>query len=394
MKRFFAIVALMGVFFIFKFPLNKISVTISDENGVILCREFKYEKLTMAEIFTGVDYGKKFTSSMKDGNTLEVSLNGVVPDFGSISSGIILSKYVAPQNASVIFRPEDKGLFEYTAEMSGSMIDEEAFISDIAEGLDNGNINIMLKKIPIEADVKIDDLKASTVLRSTFKTSYSTSSASRKSNIALAAKIISGTVIAPGEQFSFNNTVGARSSARGFKEAKIIKDGKFVAGVGGGVCQVSTTLYNAALLSDLQIDTASRHSLTVSYVEPSFDAMVSSVSDLKFTNTTESPLYIRAVTNGTTITFEIYGAPLDYTEIKRESTSQKNISFKVIYVADETVLEGEQKLLSAGIKGTESKGYLCYYSDGKLIKKVNIRHDYYLSTDAVVAVNPNDLKQQ
>ena len=119
------------------------------------------------------------------------------------------------------------------------------------------------------------------VMRAEFTTSYKTSSEGRKFNIAFGASKIDGFIVKSGGIFSFNEVVGQRSTKAGFKEAKIILDGDFVNGIGGGVCQLSTTVYNAALLADMEIIEVHSHSLQIAYVKPGFDAMVSSSSDLK-----------------------------------------------------------------------------------------------------------------
>ena len=132
------------------------------------------------------------------------------------------------------------------------------------------------------------------VLRATFSTDYSKSSAERKHNVGLAAKSLDNVFVDAGGEFSFNKTVGERTYKRGYKSAKIIVNGEFTEGVGGGVCQVSTTLYNAALLAGLEISEVNQHSVAVSYVAPSFDAMVNSGSaDLRFINRTHNPVIIR-----------------------------------------------------------------------------------------------------
>ena len=112
------------------------------------------------------------------------------------------------------------------------------------------------------------------VLRAEFSTNYSSSTDARKFNVALASKTLDNTLVDINGEFSFNYTVGERTERRGYKKAKIIVGGEFVDGVGGGVCQVSTTLYNAVLLAGLKIIECHPHSLPVSYVAPSFDAMV------------------------------------------------------------------------------------------------------------------------
>ena len=119
-----------------------------------------------------------------------------------------------------------------------------------------------------------------------YSTSYASSSAARKHNIELAASAVNGAVIGVGEEFSFNVTVGVRSRRRGYLPAPVIVSGKYTTGVGGGVCQVSTTLYNAVLRSGLEVVSVSRHSIPVSYVPRSMDAMVSGATDFRFKNNT------------------------------------------------------------------------------------------------------------
>jgi vancomycin resistance protein YoaR len=147
--------------------------------------------------------------------------------------------------------------------------------------------------------------------RAVFSTSYETSSSERKHNIALASKSLNNTIVDVGAEFSFNMTVGARTEKRGYKTAKIISGGEFVDGVGGGVCQVSTTLYNAVVRAGLMVTEYHPHSLQVSYVLPSTDAMVNSGSaDLRFVNNTNNPIIIKTTATNTTITIKIVGEPL------------------------------------------------------------------------------------
>lgn len=135
----------------------------------------------------------------------------------------------------------------------------------------------------------------------------SSSGGNRCRNIELAASFLNGVTLEGGEALSFNKTVGERTAARGFKEAKIIQSGEFISGVGGGVCQASTTLFNAALLSGLNVTERRNHSLSVSYVPASRDAAVSSRCDLKIVNPFAYPVYLRAVCAGKRITVTFYG---------------------------------------------------------------------------------------
>lgn len=227
-------------------------------------------------------------------------------------------------------------------------------------------------------------------VRSKFYTSYSSSTAERKSNIALASKSLNNVFVDVGTEFSFNRTVGARTENRGYKTAKIIVGGKFVDGVGGGVCQVSTTLYNAVLLAGLEITEYHPHSLPVSYIAPSFDAMVNSGNaDLRFVNNTHNPIVIKANTTDSVLTIEIIGEPMT------ESISRQSIITDYIPAPEEEIIvdtageypdlyQGERKVLTFGKQGYKSEGFLIKSVNGKPVSVQKIRSDKYSAMRGVV----------
>lgn len=162
-------------------------------------------------------------------------------------------------------------------------------------------------------------LQEETKLICSFSTSYATSSPARKNNVRLAANRLDGATLYPGDRLSFNETVGARTKENGFCEAGVIQNGEYTSGVGGGVCQVSTTLYNAWLRSGQTAPVSRAHSLVPSYVAPGLDAMVSSESDLVLLNSSEYPMYIDAQCDGKTLTFSVYGKkPTDTYRLQAE----------------------------------------------------------------------------
>ena len=239
-------------------------------------------------------------------------------------------------------------------------------------------------------------------VRSNFSTTYEKSSSERKSNIKLAAKSINGTLVDVGGEFSFNMTVGPRTEKRGYKSAKIISGGEFVDGVGGGVCQVSTTLYNAAVLAGLKISEYHPHSLPVSYVAPSFDAMVNSGSaDLRFVNNTDNPIVVMATANGEKLTVKIIGEPLGV-EFKRVSTVIKTIPAPdYLVIKDDKneypdLYEGERLYLSYSKDGIKSQGYVETYKNGKLVNKIKLRTDTYspVQGKVVIGVSPRPALEQ
>ncbi len=145
----------------------------------------------------------------------------------------------------------------------------------------------------------------------TFTTSYSSSGGSRSANVANGCSLINGTTLYPGEEFSCYEAVSPFSEANGYYMAASYLSGQVVDSLGGGICQVSTTLYNAVLLSELEVTERYNHSMIVTYVDPSADAAIaeSSGKDFKFKNNTESPIYIEGITTPDKhITFTIYGA--------------------------------------------------------------------------------------
>ena len=230
------------------------------------------------------------------------------------------------------------------------------------------------------------------VLRASFTTDYSTSSPERKHNIEMACKKINKTFVDVNGEFSFNLTTGIRNTANGYKNAKIIVNGKFVEGVGGGVCQVSTTLYNALLLAGLQITEYHPHSLAVSYVNPSFDAMVSyGYSDLRFINNTSNPVIIYASTNKSQVSIKIYGQPL------KETYQLKSVILGYIEPKDECLINEtnnefidqntqkpfEKQYVIYPKKGIISQGYLIKRVNGKIVEQKLIRKDKYLPINGV-----------
>lgn len=303
-----------------------------------------------------------------------------------------------PVDSEIKFYPSSKPMFIISRERSGVKVLEDRLYMDIFFALSVSSTPKI--RIPVErpeAKIKTDDNIALTKMRARYSTDFTSSTEERKHNIRLALSKINGKVIFSGETMSFNDTVGRRTAKNGFLEAKIIKGGKYVPGYGGGVCQASTTLYNAALLSDLSIVSVSRHSLQSSYELPSFDAMVNSgSSDLKIRNDGDKQVFIKAYTDGNRAYVEIYGSKLPYT-IKRKSEvtftgktpEYEEVLDETMQYFDEGTESGAKKTVSYSHPEVHSNGYLLYYDlNGALIEKKLIRSDVYSAVKGVVAVAP------
>lgn len=216
------------------------------------------------------------------------------------------------------------------------------------------------------------------LLLSSFSTRYDESNEPRSKNIRLACRFLDGVRLGGGETFSFNEVVGERTRERGFFEATVIVKGEFVVGVGGGVCQVSTTVYNGALIAGMGITEVHAHSLKVGYVEPSFDAMVSSFCDLKFVNPGRTPIVLSVDAAAGVLTVRFYGRSDGFTY----RTESRTVG--VVPQPQPKVVEGEtEAVLREGRDGIRSEGYLLKMRRGRVKKTERIRRDVYAPVQAV-----------
>ena len=207
-----------------------------------------------------------------------------------------------------------------------------------------------------------------------YTTSFSGSTKNRKYNIRFGAEKINGTILKPGEIFSANETLGKRTRANGWKNAGAYEAGEVVEQPGGGVCQLSSTLYNAVLYADLEIVERRNHSMPVHYVDRGRDATINSVGniiDFKFKNNTSSDIIIIAYTEGNNLHMEIYGVPFEtdeYDEIKIRTKQVSSQSIKTVYEYLDNMPTSYKKTISKGSKGYTVKTFKDYYLGGTLVK--------------------------
>ena len=207
----------------------------------------------------------------------------------------------------------EDGVFRVTEGQAGYVVDEEASVAAISDYLlhqwDGQDGSVDLVMAVEEPQGKAEDLQLVKDVLGAFTTSYSTSGTSRSRNVENGCRLINGTTLYPGETFSAYDAVKPFSSENGYYMAGSYLNGQVVDSIGGGICQVSTTLYNAVLLSELEVTERHNHSMIVNYVDPSADAAIaeSSGKDFKFVNNTPYPIYIEGHTENKKITFTIYG---------------------------------------------------------------------------------------
>lgn len=214
---------------------------------------------------------------------------------------------------------------------------------------------------------------------SSYTTYYSTEERGRCENIAIAAALIDGVTIQAYGEFSFNKTVGRRTEEAGFRQAKIIVNGEYVSGVGGGVCQVSTTLYNAALKSGLAVTEFHPHSLQVAYVQPSRDAMVSTESDLQIFNPYDFPVYLSAEVFEGGVRVAFFG--------KNKGDRYEIISHTIAEIPPPApiVKEGEEDgILRSPKNGVKSEMFLEHYRGETLLSRKRLRCDEYRPIQGII----------
>lgn len=291
--------------------------------------------------------------------------------------------------------------FEITEGQPGVKIDTPASVDAVYNYLTsdwNGtSCSIDLVVAVDEPSGKAEDLAKVKDVLGTFTTSYSTSGSSRSANVANGCSLINGTTLYPGDEFSAYEAVSPFTEANGYYMAGSYLNGQVVDSLGGGICQVSTTLYNAVLLSELEVTERYNHSMIVSYVNPSADAAIaeSSGKDFKFKNNTEYPIYIEgSTTPDKQITFTIYGVETrsDNREVTFESVVLEKTApdTEVIYT-DASLPVGYCSVQSAHI-GYKAQLWKVVRENGVEISREQINSSTYMKAprSATVGVATED----
>ena len=249
-----------------------------------------------------------------------------------------------------------------------------------------------------EAEITIDELgtEAFPYLISRFTTKYDASNRNRSTNLQIAAEKINGKVLMPGEEFSFNKIVGKRTVEAGYKDAAIYADGGVVDGLAGGICQISSTLYNSVLLANLQITERRNHSFTTSYSPAGKDAtVVWGTTDFRFINSRSYPIKLEASVKNGIAEFKIHGMQeeTEY-EVRIIPVRTQSIPYKVTYQEDPTVAPGQQIIKQAGHAGCKVTTYKELRLNGEVVSKEPISNDTYQPMRTIIRVAPGNVPPQ
>ena len=304
------------------------------------------------------------------------------------------SFYIAPIDATMT---RENKKFIITPEKPGQELDIESTakkINDIYNSGEDGKVEAVIKVVDAKKTSSYFDNVQTPI--SSFYTTYGNSDPDRNINLAVGADKIN-TSIEPGEVFALSDYFGIVSADQGFKNSKVISNGELVDGIGGGICQVASTLYNSVLLTDLKIVSRQNHSLPVGYLPLGRDATYASGSiDFKFENPTQYPAYVESYVEKNKLYVNIYGHESlkpDH-DIKFESVVTEVVSPPAPkYQNDSSLEKGKQVQQVSAREGKKVSLYKYIYKDGKLVDKVLENTSYYRPRAAVIRVGTKAVAQ-
>lgn len=280
----------------------------------------------------------------------------------------------AAKNGSISGYDKASDSFVFEGEAVGLAIDQEKLAADIQKALMSKDFDatITASASEVQPEISIAAAKEKYKTIGTFTTN-TTANSKRNTNIRLASEALNGTIVQPGQELSFNDTVGERTEAKGYQGAAAYNNGEVVQEIGGGVCQVSTTLYNAVLKAGLKISVRRSHTFEPSYVTPGQDATVSwGGPDFKFINNSNTAIGIKASYYNQTVTVSVYGIPIleDGVTYSLESTKVADIDPPApTYEEDQTLQPDQEVVKSAGSSGSRWETRLIVKKDGEVVSR-------------------------
>ncbi|EKY28165.1 VanW family protein [Clostridium celatum] len=371
-----------------------ITVSVGDRNFEIKYSDLNPTVNAEETVVNALEYGKEegmFSkkSMIEDGVEYQVEpvLSYNEEKLKEFENDIESQVDIAAVNASITI---NSGQISITPEQNGKKIDSEELHNKLIECINpnptsNESVAVELKeyapRITSAELAKIDGRI------SQYIDTYRNDGSGRVTNMELATGFVNGTLLMPGDEFSYNQTIGETTADRGYKEANTYVGGNVVPGYGGGVCQISTALYRTAMRANLKSSLRYNHSMMVGYSEASLDATVAEGDiDYRFINTYDFPIYIEGYMTGSTIVFNIYGNVEGMAGKTYELVNEviDKYDYTTEYVDDPTLAEGQQVTKSGGAAGYKSNGYLVTYENGVEVNRELVSTDIYQPMNAVV----------
>jgi vancomycin resistance protein YoaR len=312
-----------------------------------------------------------------------------------------LSTYDVPAVDATITR--SNGKFQYTEDTVGRKVQVEETIaaikSAVVDGWNQQDMDLYATVVDDEPKITTEMVQKCDTILGTFSTTYTTSSADRAGNLANGAKLINNTVLYPGDVFSAYEKLTPFTVENGYYQAGAYANGRVVDSIGGGACQVTTTLYNAVLFSELEIVERAAHSMTIGYVDLSMDAAIAGTwKDLKFKNNTDVPIIIEAYTSGRTITFNVWGN-------ETRDKSNRRIEFETVVLDEkapgpDVITEDPAQLTTYEVTtqsahiGYTAELYKIVYENGVEVSRTRINKSIYNASPRYVTVGTKEVEPE
>lgn len=289
----------------------------------------------------------------------------------------------------------ENGAFVITDEEIGLGVDFEATREALNTALNQGiSDTVSVEAVVTKTEPRIHraDLESISDVLGTFSTNFNAGARSRTQNLKTGAGKINGTVLMPGEEFSAYTWLTPFTIENGYAAAGSYENGRTVDSIGGGACQLCTTLYNVVLRAELEVTQRQNHSMTVGYVKPSEDAAIAGTyKDLKFKNNYDTPIYIEGLVSGNTLTFTAYGK-----DTRPEGRTVEFISETLgttdpgapVEKQDASLAPGARVKESSGHVGKKSRLWKVVYENGVETGREILHTDSYMASKAVYRVGP------
>ena len=306
---------------------------------------------------------------------------------------------VAPVDATI---KRKNGEFVYGDHVVGSKVNVDATVKAVADAIDQWTRQDLLVDAVVEEDLPVytkDVVEQCNTVLGSYTTEFADSAQGRAANLANGARLINNAVLYPGDEFSAYKYLSPFTEKNGYFVAGAYLQGKVIDSVGGGACQVTTTLYNAVLQAELEVVERQPHSMTISYVDLSRDAAIAGTyKDFKFKNNTDIPVLIEATTKGRTITFKLWGKETRDTENRKIKYVTKVLSETApppeVVTKDPTQLETYRKVTQSAHTGYKAELYKVVYENGVEVSRTLVNKSNYSAAPKYVTIGTKKVEEK
>ena len=374
-------------------------------HATLLLNELGFELDKEAVITEALKVGKEGSPVKRWREIKQIEKEGLALKAAAVYNEEKLEQRIKGLTGEIISAPVDAsfqigagGRVTVSPSQDGTGVDLEKLKEDITGAiLPDNQQEVVLSLVPLAPARTTAELEAMHVdgLLGSYTTYFDAGATSRTYNISVAGRAFDELLVMPGQVVSFNEIVGPRSSEAGYKTAPVIVNNELVDGIGGGVCQVSTTLYNSVLLANLEIVERYNHSMPISYVPIGRDAtVVYDALDFKFCNNTADYVYIKSYVGDGKITINIHGNNAYKRDVEVHAYITRELEYNVIYENDPNLPKGTEVVKKEGSNGFMAFTERVVYRNGREEKRDAQSYSDYSPVNKVIAVGTLEVAPQ